>query len=478
MSGDALEVFCLKASYIATFDILNIPSVGDRDSSREILSSLSWLAISNITTYISSPASILLNNFKYEAITSLPLAKSLAIQCPVSACIFPISGYFTFLQRILLYINIVIASFALHVPLLRGVAQIWLTTFWFSVIVMFLATMITTKVPMIYNLDFQPAVLIVHVGILPTLLWFSFRAEPGEARHAARQGENADHADVAHDADDIEASRRSGILATCKIWFQKLKKAFLEFPVTRFLVPAYAIFGLMNIILANEVQNSGGFWPEATAVILSNGTDYLLTSPCYADQSGFVGLWPPAPSPYNGIRNLTSLSIYYSPPGSTAADALQATSRVALTTMHVGSVLLCFVIFILSFYTLHGMETWLSGRFRMPHKNKRTIRFIVIFPFIFPLVLAVLLTLYTVVKFEINAWHAALPENEAYTEIGQWSPYVVAFIVFIATLTARIKGWDFDSKDTDSEKRVFGWLLTERRFLLDHEERWSTSLSC
>jgi hypothetical protein len=97
----------------------------------------------------------------------------------------------------------------------------------------------------------------------------------------------------------------------------------------------------------------------------------------------------------------------------------------------------------------------------MPHKNKRTIRFIVIFPFIFPLVLAVLLTLYTVVKFEINAWHAALPENEAYTEIGQWSPYVVAFIVFFATLTARIKGWDFDSKDTDSEKRVFGWLLTE-----------------
>ena len=360
MESNSFGAFCQSAAYISTFEILNVPSLANPATSQELSSNLDWLAISNITTYIASPASILLNNFTYEVITSLPLAKPLAIQCPIPACIFPISGYFTFLQRVLLYINIIIASFALPLPLLRGVAQIWLTTFWFSVLVMFVATSITTKVPMIYNLDFQPAVLIVHVGFLPTLLWFSFRAEPGEARHSTEGEEATTRAGNPHEGEDLDRTQRPGTVAKCRIWLQKLKqglkKAFTEFPVTRFLVPAYALFGLGNIIMANEVQNSGGFWPKATAVILSNGTDYLLTSPCYADQSGSVGLWPPAPSPYNGIRNLSSLAIYYPPAGSTAVDALQATSRTAITSMHVGSVLLCCIIFILSFFKLSDLE--------------------------------------------------------------------------------------------------------------------------
>jgi len=184
MGSHGLEAFCLDASYIAAFNILNLPSLALPESSRSLSSNLSWLASSNVTIYTDDRASILAN-FEYEEIVSLPLSKPLAIQCPVLACIFPISGYFTFLQRLLLYINIGIATFALHVPLLRGVSQIWLTTFWFSVLFMFIATIATTKVPMIYNLDFQPAILFAHVGFLPTLLWFSFRAEPGEPRHAA-----------------------------------------------------------------------------------------------------------------------------------------------------------------------------------------------------------------------------------------------------------------------------------------------------
>jgi hypothetical protein len=138
----------LDAQYISAFDILNLPSLAIPNLAQQLSSNLSWLARSNITAYTSDPASILLNNFKYEAI-SLPLAKPLAIQCPVPACVFPISGYFTFLQRLLLYINMGIAYFALHILLLQGVSQIWLTTFWFSVLAMYLATICTTRVPMI-----------------------------------------------------------------------------------------------------------------------------------------------------------------------------------------------------------------------------------------------------------------------------------------------------------------------------------------
>lgn len=100
MDSHGLEAFCLDAQYISAFDILNLPSLAIPDIPQQLSSNLSWLARSNITAYTSDPASILLNNFKYSAI-SLPLAKPLAIQCPVPACVFPISGYFTFLQRLL-----------------------------------------------------------------------------------------------------------------------------------------------------------------------------------------------------------------------------------------------------------------------------------------------------------------------------------------------------------------------------------------
>ena len=393
MSGHGLEAFCLEPSYIEAFDIFNLPSSA-APASIQLSSNLSWLAISNITTYVDSPASILLQNFSYESITSLPLSKPLAIQCPVAACIFPISGYFTFFQRILLYINICVATFALHVPLLRGVSQIWLTTFWFSVLAMMLATMVTTKIPMIYNLDLQPAVLVVHIGILPTILWFSFRAEPGDPRHhtvrvedseVREDAEGSEHseyvgledevpeggeADFGHDAEEGEEEDHpegSPVLADAggdAPYVSWWKKHFLDFPVTRILVPAYALFGLGNVIIANIFQDSAGFWPTATAVIVSNGTNYLLTSPCFQDSTGYVGLWPPYPSPYNGIRNINnSLSIFYPPPGTKAIDAMQAVPRTDLTILHVMSVFICFMICILSLTRLSWLEKSLGKRY-------------------------------------------------------------------------------------------------------------------
>jgi hypothetical protein len=63
------------------------------------------------------------------------------------------------------------------------------------------------------------------------------------------------------------------------------------------------------------------------------------------------------------------------------------------------------------------------------------------------------------IKFEINAHRVKFPENEQYTEIGQWGPYVVGILVFAATLMARMRGWDFDTKGTDGQHRGFRWLF-------------------
>lgn len=241
---------------------------------------------------------------------------------------------------------------------------------------MFIATIATTKVPMIYNLDFQPAILFAHVGFLPTLLWFSFRAEPGEPRHAAGHalvqaaaqiGDPEDPEDpgvprAAEIADDPERPRE---ISPAGSWYQKWKRQFTDFPITRILVPIYGIFGVANMILANVTEDSAGFWPKATAVVLSNGTNHLLAGPCFEELSGFVGLWPPSPSPYNGIRALSSLSIYYPPPGSSAVDALQSIPEAALIPLHIGSTLICFVIFILSFIKLNSLEKRLQRMYVM-----------------------------------------------------------------------------------------------------------------
>jgi hypothetical protein len=75
------------------------------------------------------------------------------------------------------------------------------------------------------------------------------------------------------------------------------------------------------------------------------------------------------------------------------------------------------------------------------------------------------------IKFEINAHRVKFPENEQYTEIGQWGPYVVGILVFAATLMARIRGWDFDTKGTDDQNRGFRWLLIGDSSTDESEER-------
>lgn len=328
--------FCLDASYISSFDILNIPSLVSLPNNQS-LPSILGTAVQNVTIYSSDPMSIFTNNFTYQPTIPLPLTKPLLIQCPIPACVFPINGYFTLLQRMLFYINMLVAIIALNVPILRGVAQIWLTTFWVTALLMFFSTIVTTKTPTTYNLDLQPALIVVHTGLLPSLLWFSFRAEPGSP--------------VDDSSSITTISRRS-----------QWKRVFLDYPVTRILVPIYAIWGIMNVMLAFQEQDSAGFWPKATAVLLSNSTSYLLTSPCFQDASRAVGFWPPAPNPYTGIRNLTSLSIYYPPGGVSAAIALEAVPREDLSVLHVGTVVMCVMIVVLSFVKLTWLQSWIWKR--------------------------------------------------------------------------------------------------------------------
>lgn len=98
----------------------------------------------------------------------LPLNRTPVVECPVPACVFPTSGYYDPLTRALFYVNIFVAALATLIPLLRGIAQIWLSTVTTSAAIHFLVMQVHYS-PQIYHLDIEPAVHIVHLVIYSVL---------------------------------------------------------------------------------------------------------------------------------------------------------------------------------------------------------------------------------------------------------------------------------------------------------------------
>ena len=292
MASTTAPSFCTSTSYLASFDIHNVPDYTSLNASQR-LSTLLGAQPSNISIY---PFGATSENFTYGSL-ALPLLKPLSIQCPVPACVFTVSGYFAFLQRVLCYVNIILAAFIVfYLHILRGIAQIWLTTVWFSAVALVAANIFTTGIPLIYNLDLVPALLIIHIGLLPTLMWFAFRAD-------RRGAENP--------------------LPTARWNWKRIKGRLSNHPMTLFALSLYRSFLVLEMIIGRKTQNSAthGFWPLPTAVIVESDTQYLLTSACYQESSGFVHLWPPQPTSYNGVRKLSDVAVYYPPPGTTAIDA-------------------------------------------------------------------------------------------------------------------------------------------------------------
>lgn len=125
MASTTAPSFCTSTSYLASFDIYNAAYYTTLNASQRLLTLLGAQP-SNISIYPFGATSIVPESFTYGSLP-LPLSKPLSIQCPVPACVFPVSGYFGFLQRLLCYVNIILAAFVvLYFPVLRGIAQIWL----------------------------------------------------------------------------------------------------------------------------------------------------------------------------------------------------------------------------------------------------------------------------------------------------------------------------------------------------------------
>lgn len=332
MASTNAPSFCTFASYFTSFDIFNAPNYTSLNSSQR-LSTLLGRQPSIISIYPFGATSMVPENFTYGSLT-LPLSKPVSIQCPVPACVFPVSGYFAFLQRLLCYVNIILAAFVvLYYHIVRGIAQIWLTTIWFSAVVLALVTISTTGTPLVYNLDLAPALMVIHIGLLPTLIWFAFRADGREAEESS----------------PIPRSN-----------WKRIRGRLSHRPVNLVALSLYGLFLVSELITGRKTEHSTshGFWPIPIAVIVESDTQYLLTSACYQESSGLVGLWPPKPTSYSGIRKLSDMAVYYPPPSTTAIDALRVLPVNDLFLMHTLSLVLCAFMVLLSLTSLKELKNF------------------------------------------------------------------------------------------------------------------------
>ena len=432
MASTNAPSFCTSPSYLTSFDIYNAINYTSLNSSQR-LSTLLGGQPSNISIYPFGATSIVPENFTYGSLT-LPLSKPLSIQCPVPACVFPVSGYFAFLQRLLYYVNIVLAAFVVfYYHLVRGIAQIWLTTIWFGAVILFGVNISTTGTPLIYNLDLAPALLVVHIGLLPTLIWFAFRAD--------RRG-----------AEELSPIPR---------WnWKRVRGRLSHHPLTLVALSLYGLFLVSELITARKTENSTSrsFWPIPIAVIVESDTQYLLTSACYQESSGLVGFWPPQPTSYNGIRKLSDMAVYYPPPSTTAIDALRVLPENDLFLMHALSLVLCAFMVLLSLTSLKELENYFDRPRRcvfpssLPNNLIYASRFslgrtaawwIAVIPFVIAMLMAAVVEVFLVARYEQRYSSASIPTAEAMFEIGQWAPWLTETLAIVLVMVAKWLGWPF-----------------------------------
>ena len=204
-----------------------------------------------------------------ELAASLPLSnKPLLIDCPMPACAFPISGTYSDLQRYLMYTNLVVAVVATAVPLLRGIAQLFLATTAMSSL-FHLVIIYGLRDRQLVDMDFLPAAMYSSTGIVSTLVWCLFRS-------------------------------------------QRFTRTLGQFMIFQFLPICPCLLACLGTFFGFLEGYKIGNQPSA--VLLESETAYRLTSPCYGDKGGGAALWL---GPFNYLtRQQGELQFILPPEGS------------------------------------------------------------------------------------------------------------------------------------------------------------------
>jgi hypothetical protein len=90
------------------------------------------------------------------------------------------------------------------------------------------------------------------------------------------------------------------------------------------------------------------------------------------------------------------------------------------------------------------------------HRSSINAQRISILLFVIPMILALAVAIYLIVVYELRSHRVSIPESEAYIEIGQWGPWVMAILVFIATVIARLTGLKYD----ETKSNGFEWIFS------------------
>ncbi|KAI9761629.1 MAG: hypothetical protein M1840_001745 [Geoglossum simile] len=391
----------------------------------------------------------------------LPLPKPLMVECPISACVLPISGIYGLLSRYLYYLNVVIATVATFLPVLRGIAQISLSASLASSAVYYLVLHHADKVAsrQIFNLDYAPLIITIHGGLYSILFWFFTRS--GRSRIEESGGDQE-----AGTAREHGRRRRTGT--------RPRPKNLSRWPIVLVASPVYIAATLTVYFMA--LHNRGQPFPRSLAVIVFDPItgNYRLTSTCYSDAYGAAHPWDSAAKvPLRRIGD----AVLYTPrsPDILASESLQLIPRSAGHLSLFLSVVICVIIFAMGICespwggwvetkmssVREVVTKWLCCAGLLQYLGRAIPKALSDRPqalLLIPMGTFAAAIIVSVWRFEMTMGQKDPPVAEPPGDFGQWGPWVGAFVVLVIAVLARWL-WGFDS----SRGASFGWIVAPKK---------------
>jgi hypothetical protein len=449
----------------------------------------------------------------------LPLTRPLVVECPISACVLPISSTYGTLSRFLYYANTVLATAATLLPVLRGVAQIALSASLASSFAYWVVLSHVDKVAsrQIFNLDYAPMVLTLHCGLYSIAFWFfaiSKSSKPSSALPTVPISSTLPTALVPltpsiaaapsavvvgqvypeQPGIGLKAGAAQGDGGERTMGVRQRLRNLRRWPLSLVISLVYVIG---TIIASFESSHYHGLplpWSLALIVFDPVTDNYRLTSTCYSDAFGAAHPWDVAvKAPLRRIGD----AVLYTPrfPDILASEAIQLIPHPIFGRLfHISAIVMGVIAFgigvarspwkvpVVSRTSQLGTAFTTGVSYAMGQLNCTNLcnspaagqirtcwrcitnnslcRLLARRPkalLLIPMGVFLASIIATIVQFERVVLQKNPPVAEPPEDFGQWGQWVGAFVALVIAISAKWL-WDIDA----SQSPGFGWMIAPK----------------
>ena len=367
----------------------------------------------------------------------VPLTKPLSIECPIPVCLYGVTGFYSPCQRYLFYVNILLMFIAGRIPILRGVAAIYVMAVYFvSSIVLWSLSIVelsTHSTPPTTNMDRYPAQEMLSWGLILFSLWL-----------LNRHGIKGTLVFTTNPLAGCKSSSGVYVFNPEGLRDKQSYKQSLAISIGAVIFIAYWINAYILVVLIYTKSDT------LPTVLLSSDTEYRIAAPCYQDPlSGIATLWSDSKSePFRVLNELVQ-----------QVPSIAADAKVSLNTIHAASVniqrpvpylpsWICIPVFLASMLVISCIfrfVTWMW--FRDCDRDKRWKIFTWLANHA-----GIGAGLYVTIPLELGFRDNHTPQAEQFFQLGQWGPWAIGIIVLVAAIAYKTLGLDDHS---DNASRTF-----------------------